>query len=1084
MWSGLGIVHLLAAVLLDRDKIRYSHGLYIGGYGLLVFALLWTIGDAGAIVWVLGVTLLSSIASAILTHFNRHQSLDDLVRKYFINLTIKARSSIRSVFVWIAAWLFPIWCVIFFHVIKANPGFQWAGLSGASVLLLILAVWLRRYQKTYAWPLISSAQVYTAVGLFISVPFTIRFLGDGYDLPAARTIASGYILLQTFAVIFYAASAWAHRKRGFTHLAAWLSFFPYTLAWLAFNPILPTSRFAWVWLGWAMFLLVVGYALDRNKIRYSHGPYVVGYLLAGFALFWSIPDRLANLYALTAVIIIGIVSQILVHTKRHQTFEEFLNIIKKRISSTALRIWQNIYLFISVYIIPIALMQLLTYHDVPLAWRGLACALTAPVYVACGLGLRRLRREYTWPLYSAGYALTAIGTMIAFDDQLIAIYVLGLNTIVYAVSAYIFRQSFWLYLSGVLVPVIALITLHYNDLFDSPWVAAILMGIAFVYFGVGWLFQYRRRADQSGLSTYGTPFFSIGYILSAVALAVSSSERMLALIIFSAGVLLYALSAWAFKETVFLYPTAWLAAVPYYLGMTLTPLPSPWYGLGWIPLIVLYIVLGRFVFRERITMEEGSRSLLASLSKASTPFYLLAYGLSISMIVVSQPDPFIFTIAFASASVIYFGSSALFKRPTWLFPGLLTAHLGILSYYMIPPTSGSPSYYISLPFMVVTWSVALIGYFFSRRFPVAAATEEHTREINILGRKLEYKRAPIAGYLTSPSWAQPFFIFAVLDVVIWQGVALSSHETAIFLAVGFSVLIGLFALLWHDRALPFYALAFLLLATGYRFNWAGLSMATAFAWLAGFGFGSYLVTLIIERIVSGEHAKFDRLYLWVRPLNVTAISLTALGVLCTLPVVLTQSLTTAISSAFAGALYLTIAYRGRYHQLGYLGMAMLQFAWIILLIIRDVTQPQFYAIPAGLYFTGMGFLERRRRGGLFALLIEGFGLAVLLVTSFVQSLNGAEGFPYFVLLLFEGLVVAWWGSFNRLRIPFFIGIGSSVINVIAQIILLVNVYDINRWIVILGVGVTLTTAAVLVERKRERLIEQAKEWRETIEKWE
>lgn len=31
-------------------------------------------------------------------------------------------------------------------------------------------------------------------------------------------------------------------------------------------------------------LLGVGFALDRAKVRYAHGPYLAGYVLAGFAL--------------------------------------------------------------------------------------------------------------------------------------------------------------------------------------------------------------------------------------------------------------------------------------------------------------------------------------------------------------------------------------------------------------------------------------------------------------------------------------------------------------------------------------------------------------------------------------------------------------------------------------------------------------------------------------------------------------------------------------------------------------------------------------------------------------------------------
>ena len=75
-----------------------------------------------------------------------------------------------------------------------------------------------------------------------------------------------------------------------------------------------------------------------------------------------------------------------------------------------------------------------------------------------------------------------------------------------------------------------------------------------------------------GVAPFALPFYAPGYLLSAVALAVASGEKLLAVEVYSAGVVLYALSAWAFDESVFLYPAAWLAAVTYYLGMTLTAL--------------------------------------------------------------------------------------------------------------------------------------------------------------------------------------------------------------------------------------------------------------------------------------------------------------------------------------------------------------------------------------------------------------------------------------------------------------------------------------------------------------------------------
>src|SRR5260221_3252306 len=40
--------------------------------------------------------------------------------------------------------------------------------------------------------------------------------------------------------------------------------------------------------------------------------------------------------------------------------------------------------------------------------------------------------------------------------------------------------------------------------------------------------------------------------------------------------------------------------------------------------------------------------------------------------------------------------------------------------------------------------------------------------------------------------------------------------------------------------------------------------------------------------------------------------------------------------------------------------SLLELAWVIVLFINAVAQPQFYAIPGGLYFMGIAYLELRR----------------------------------------------------------------------------------------------------------------------------
>ena len=378
----------------------------------------------------------------------------------------------------------------------------------------------------------------------------------------------------------------------------------------------------------------------------------------------------------------------------------------------------------------------------------------------------------------------------------------------------------------------------------------------------------------------------------------------------------------------------------------------------------------------------------------------------------------------------------------------------------------------------MTWITALMGYGLSRLFPVARRSSTGKWVFKLERWKLDFGNLPFLGYLVTPSWAQPLFIFAALDLIVWQAFALVSFETGIILAAGNALLLGLFAMLWLDTTLVYGALGLFLLGVGYRLGWAALPFADAFAWAGGIGFGLYFIAQI------AEHTRRAVSTIWSKPLTNVAVFLTAVAVIVTLPTIDTHTTAFAATLAFAGALYLAIAYRGRYYRLGYLGMAMLQLAWVLVLILQDVSQPQWYAIPAGLYFAGVGYLERRRKRGPFATIVESFGLAVMLVTTFIQSLDGAQGFPYFVLLLGEGLIVVGWGASQRLKAPFSVGLAASVLNVVAQVVMLVSVYEVKIWFIILGVVLLLVVVVTFIWRQRERIITHAPEWLERLEAWE
>jgi hypothetical protein len=1068
IWTALGTIHVIAATLLDRAKVRHSHGLYLGGYIFLSWAVTWSLIDRATLVWTLGFWILVAIISALLVHFNRHQTWDDFVDALFGKSTSLAQTIAHNLFQWLTAWTFPIWCVILLFELSAKD-FSWLGFVVPSLAYLGLVLWFRRIDSTYTTPFFSAAQFFTVIGLLVSIPTTLDFFGGTYNL--SKTILLPIILIQAIAVFFYSASAWISQARRYTHIAAWLSIIPFTIAWRTYGFAFTHLQFVIPWLLWSTVLIGIGFALDKNKVRYSHGPYFAGYILSGYALAVSVTDRVTNIYALAITITLALISHIAIHYGRHHSYEDFIFKFWYKANDTTKKIASTFFLFFAAYAIPVLLTQILAYIKYPLTERGVWLAIIAPLYIAVGLFVSRSKSRSiatvpTWALYSSGYALTVIGAMVTFENEQLATYVLILNTVVYGVSAYIFQQSFWLYLSTALTPIIALLILHQTHRLESTWVAWIFMALAYIYLAIGQLFDRLRKTASTAIHHFAAPFYATGFLLSAIALAVASSDRMLAIQIYSAGVILYALSAWIFQETLFLYPAAWLVTVPYYLAITLTSLEVRWYGLAWLPLIIAYIAIGKIFFHKEKLAPVGQGMLVQWLTHPAVPFYLLAYALSISMISLSYVNPLAVTLAFGIAALLYFASAFLFNKPGWIYASLFAAHMTLLTYFTINPKGGE-AYMLSIPFHALTWLMALLGFGFSRR--IADSNSD----------KHEAYRLSFVEHLLGHAWSRPFFVFAVTDIVVWQTIALKGYNTTVILAIGHMLLLALFSILWVEGALVYGMAGFGLLAIGTWMKHAGFTFADAIAVYGGIGFGLYLLARLIEPLSK----RFKAWTVWLVPLTQASITLTALAVAINLSQVTTHWTATAATLAFAGALYITIAYRGKIYRLGYLGMALLELAWVIALFMNDVAQPQFYAIPGGLYFMGIAYLELRRDHKKYATGIEILGLGVLLVTSFIQSLN-REGLPYFALLMVEAFLVLWWGWIQKRKTPFFTGIGASALNLLAQVMVLVSVHDINRWFVAFGAGLFIMSIAIYIERSRELLRARTREWSEALEMWE
>jgi hypothetical protein len=856
-----------------------------------------------------------------------------------------------------------------------------------------------------------------------------------------------------------------HRSRWPLYLTPWLSLAPYTLAWKFAWPDLPVTYYALIWLSLALLFLAAGFALDREaRVRYAHGLYAGGYALAAIAAIWSFADREVNVMVLPVIIGLAAISQLLAHWQQHHSFEDCVQFLGLKWAM------QVVFLYVAAYTFPIWVVQMTAWGGRPVAWGGLALALVAPLFIATGLFLRRIQARYAWPFYSAGYALTLISPALAFDDRLLGIVVLALNVAIFAASAYIFRESLWLYLSNSLLPVVALLALDYGlGHLPYAWVAGLFVGLAFMNFGLGWWLN----RGQKGIGLFAWPCYLATYTLSwlALAAAVYSGDKITVIATFWPIVGLYALSAWLFRKTAFLYLTAILATIPYYLSVTILLPAAEWHGLALMPLVAGYVILGRLGFQTRAPG-------LISPEHPAMPFYLTAYALSGAAIVIALGSALALTLTAGAAMAVYFISAWVFRRQVWLYPGLLAAHITYIAFFGINP-SGNPFYYIALPLLALTWLLALTGLLLNdfAPIPVAGKTEDSRHEI-------DFGAFPALRYLTTPSWAQPFFMFVAFDIAVGQLLGMGEAWLAFTIALGHMFLLALLATLWRDRSLAYGTMAFAALALGAKVWELALPFPQSMVWFGGFGFGLYWLVVLMEQVTLRVQPVSNRLVLWLQPLMGSAIALVSIAALANLPFLFSHTGAAATTLAFAGGLFMTRSYLKRHLPLGYLGMALLQIAWIMLLISRDVTHPQLYAVPAGLYFMVIGYLERRSHKT-YAVLVESFGVIVLLLTTYIQSTSLENGSPFFLLLLLEALAVAWGAALLRLKLPFFIGLGASLLNLLTQLALLIrHVGDISPWLVFLGVGLFLVLLVAFLERQREMIIKQSRVWAEALTAWE
>jgi len=949
-----------------------------------------------------------------------------------------------------------------------------------------------RAWSIYHRPLLVAGWAVSGIAVALALLRNLWLLGGG---PVRETWAIVALLL---IVVLYATSARLFHCPLFLWLAASLLIAPWTIlthrGWYLWPeaPAAPRYALAWAVLAWLLALagLLLDYLATEKEERharlsasaYSFPLRVIAHILLPFSLSWGMADPSTS--SVTWGLGLGFYILAAAGDRRHG-----------RTGPAGAR-----FLYPAALVGPVWAIYLLanSWPDLPHAHFGLLLlALALPVFLIARL-LRRVDPADALPVYFSSYGCALVGTMLVSYERGLLVLALLFDAGLAALSAWRLREPLWVYPAAVCPPGALLLVLAAAG-FEPHRRGWWLIGLGAVYLVQAWMLRRIRRAS------YAMPLMATAYLIVALGLPMCSYEQTAAFWAYSGATLIYAASATGLRQPLLLTPTVALLTVPYAIAVNrawwLTPADR---GLAWWPgiLVVLLIahLLDRFLGMPRdFPWGHPIRWLPEAVHRWTgwwgLPFYLWGYVGALASASLSSAHPERLALALALTALVYGQATYRFRLRGWLLLAVGMAQAAWLAAIGaaakpgcgLPPLwaerLGRPAWQ-ALAFLPVTLATAAGGLWIERR---------------------RGEGSPLAGIRALwTGWSRPLYALLTLDFIAGQVASLKDVHPGTGVSLVHTMLLFTLAVLWEQPWLPYVAAALGFITVIERLVWVMAPATDVPPALALLALGYGLVGYGLE--YARAHGRLQGpLRVLERPLEQTGLLLSAIAIgmlslwtpsllerllyaLIGLPILMpenvpiVQAVVTVL--ALTGLLYLGAALVRRWYWRGYGAVALLLCAWSLeLLLVWDLREVQWYALPAGMYLLGVGYLEwRQGRKGL-ARWIDRVALLLLYGTSFYQSLARAYGWPYALLLGAEGLLLIWWGSARRQRHLLAFGVLGVVLAVSGQ--LLRQLFSItNAWIVFGIVGLFVITIAILVERSLERIKRIAQDWRERLEKWD
>ncbi|MCP4361072.1 MAG: hypothetical protein GY796_23945 [Chloroflexi bacterium] len=929
----------------------------------------------------------------------------------------------------------------------------------------------RRWWLLYKRPLLIAGWVLSVAAIGAALLRNLILLGGG---PIRQSWAIVALLL---IIGLYALSARLFRRVHFVWLASALSVIPWTLA----SHLIWGNEMAWLGLSWVVLglgLLGAGALLVRRLGlgEWSWPPQIIAHIVVPVGLLMTVFDP--------AVATIAVELSL--------GFYLAATAIDRHFGSTKPPSSRFLFPFATLLPIGTIFACLWFFPAVPTSSLALVSWLWALPLLAAGRWLAKWEPGYRWPFYLVAYATAWFAIAMTAGDTAVLSLILLLNTGIAVLSVWLFREPRWWYPATLLLPLAVWALLAELGVTETGYYGWTLVAASGLYLAGAWLLR------QRGLRRYETPLIGMTFLALGFGLPLCSGGRLDAFVGYGTAVIILTLAAvWLRRPIIFSAAVA-LAIVPY--GVVVSWLELGWENVGFAMWPGILAALALAVYLDRVWGIEPAL-VQPKLSSAFpwkrfwrwpgaiwerwTRWWALSlYAVAIAFVgfsgLVGLFEAWRWLLLLMGGTAVFLWLTYRFRLRGWLLAAGVWGQLAALAFLWLIGLTESGSQ-LALAFMPVTLFTFFMGFL----------VEHGLWETALL------YRADGRWHLSLSGWSLPFYGLLFVNFAIGQALTLDLGWESAIVTWLHAVIIGLLATHWRLKLLSSLATALGALGLWQWLAWLDISgtvWPTAMALLAlvygvvGYGLRRW------QRegfVVPGWVDVWERPFIragWV-------VSLLALAVALVLsmrivPSLLYQPLYPAEiqvaymlvrTFALLGLFYLTAALVERRLRLSYLALLLLFASWSLwLLLIQGARELQLYAVPAGFYLLLMGWLEWTKGSRTVARWLDWLAVFILYGSAFWQSF-GLHGELYALLMMGEGLLIAWLGSWRRLRRLLYLGVAGVVTAVGGQLI--EPLFALNTFVLLL-LGAALVGLGIALERRLEKVREFSYELRAKMEHWE